>query len=72
MHLGTIVTALNDLELPVTVVAADDPKIAGRVHFVRAAAAANALARARVIVDATANDPGAALTLARWKCPLVV
>ena len=69
-ELALFVTALGDLEVPVTIVARDPPSIAGRVRFDAPAAAAEALGRARVIVDADSNDPGVALALAssagRW------
>jgi GT2 family glycosyltransferase len=69
--LAAFVTALYDLELPVTVVARDAPTIAGRVRFELPERAAVALGRARVIVDA-GNDPGVALALAKLGRPLVV
>jgi len=70
--LGHIVTALGDLEVPVTIIARDAPTIGGRVRFELPGHAAAALGRARVIVDASRNDPGAALALAKLGRPLVV
>jgi GT2 family glycosyltransferase len=71
-ELGHIVTALGDLEVPVTIVARDLPTIAGRVRFVLPELAAGALGRASVIVDASRNAPGTALALAKLGRPLVV
>jgi GT2 family glycosyltransferase len=71
-ELGHIVTALGDLELPVTIVARDAPTIAGRMRFVLPDQAAEALGRARVIVDAGRDDPGVALALAKLGRPLVI
>jgi GT2 family glycosyltransferase len=71
-ELGHFVTALGDCEVPVTIVARDAPTIASRVSFVTAAAAAGALGRARVIVDASRNGPVSALALAAFGRPLVV
>ena len=71
-ELGHFVTALGDLEVPVTMIARDAPTIAGRVRFEPPDRAAEALGRARVIVDASRNDPGAALALAKLGRPLVV
>jgi GT2 family glycosyltransferase len=70
--LAGFVTALQDLALPVTIVAADLPSLPGRIRFVTASEGAAALRRARVIVDATRNDPGVARSLARLERPLVV
>jgi hypothetical protein len=71
-ELAHIVTALGDLEVPVTVIARDQPTIAGRVRFESPANAAAALGRARVIVDANGSDPGSALALAALGRPLGV
>ncbi len=71
-ELGHFVTALGDLELPVTMIARDAPTIASRVRFEPPERAAAALARARVIVDASSDGPAAALALAKLGRPLVV
>jgi hypothetical protein len=70
-ELGHFATALGDVELPVTIVARDAPTIAGRVRFERPERAADALGRARVIVDA-GSDPATALALAKLGRPLVI
>jgi hypothetical protein len=71
-ELAHFVTALGDLEVPVTMIARDLPTIASRVRFEPPERAAAALGRARVIVDASRNDPGVALALAQLGRPLVV
>lgn len=71
-ELAVFVTALGDLEVPVTIVARDQPTIPTRVRFVPPGETAAALGRARVIVDASGNDPGTALALAKLGRPLVV
>ncbi len=71
-ELGHFVTALGDYEVPVTIVARDAPTIASRVTFVIPSEAADALGRARVIVDASRNGPASALALAALGRPLVV
>jgi GT2 family glycosyltransferase len=71
-ELAHFVTALGDLEVPVTMVARDAPTIPGRVRFEPPANAAAALGRARVIVDGSRNGPAAALALAALGRPLVV
>ena len=71
-ELGHFVTALGDLALPVTIVARDAPTIATRICFEPPERAAAALGRARVIVDASGDDPGTALALAKLGRPLVV
>lgn len=71
-ELAPFKTALGDLQVPVTIVALDRPTIAGRVRYEPPERAAIALGRARVIVDAEADDPGVALALARLGRPLVV
>ncbi len=71
-ELGAFVTALIDLPLPITVVARDAPRLPSPLRFVPPDEAAAALARARVIVDATSNDPGYALALARLGRPMAV
>jgi len=71
-ELGHFVTALGDLEIPVTVIARDAPTIAGPVRFEPPGNTAAALGRARVIVDASRNAPVAALALAKLGRPLVV
>ncbi len=71
-ELGIFVTALADLPLPVTIVAREAPHLPAPVRFVTAEEAPQALARARVIVDATSGDPGVARTLAQLGRPLVV
>jgi GT2 family glycosyltransferase len=53
-------------------IARDQPTIPTRVRFVPPSETAAALGRARVIVDASGNDTGAALALARLGRPLVV
>jgi GT2 family glycosyltransferase len=70
-ELGHFVTALGDLEIPVTIVARDAPTIAGRVCFEPPERTAAALGRARVIVDAS-DDPRTALALTKLGRPLVV
>jgi GT2 family glycosyltransferase len=71
-ELAVFVAALGDFEVPVTIVARDQPTIPTRVRFVPPSEAAAALGRARVIVDAAGNDPGTALALAKLGRPLVV
>lgn len=71
-ELGAFVTALCDLEVPVTIIARDRPTIGGRVRFVGPEGAVAALGHARLIVDATSNDPGVALALAKLGRPLAV
>jgi GT2 family glycosyltransferase len=71
-ELGHFVTALGDLEIPVTIVARDAPTIAGRVCFEPPERTAAALGRARVIVDASGDDPGTALALTKLGRPLVI
>ena len=71
-ELGAFVTALADLPLPVTIVARDEPRLHSPVRFVPVDGAAAALARARVIVDATSDDPGVARSLAQLGRPLAV
>ncbi len=70
--LGMFVTALQDLLLPVTIVAAEAAPLPGNVRIVDASAGAAALARARLVIDATTNDPGVAVALARLGVPLAV
>ncbi len=70
--LAMYVTALADLNLPVTIVARDAARIASTVTFVPPDGAAAALGRARVIVDAGGDDPGVARMLARFGRPLAV
>jgi GT2 family glycosyltransferase len=69
--LGHFVTALGDMELPVTIVARHAPTIGGRVRFVPPERAADVLGRARVIVDA-GSDPATAIALAKLGRPLVI
>jgi GT2 family glycosyltransferase len=71
-ELGMFVTALQDLLLPVTIVAAEAAPLPGNVRIVDPAAGAAALARARLVIDATTNDPGTAVALARLGRPLAV
>jgi GT2 family glycosyltransferase len=71
-ELGPFLTALGDLQVPLTAIARDQPMIAGRTRFEPPENAAAALGRARVIVDATTNDPGVALALAKLGRPVVV
>ena len=71
-ELAPFVTALADFQLPVTIVAADEPTIAGGIRFELPHRANAALARARVIVDASGNNPGVALALASMGRPLAV
>lgn len=70
--LAPFVVALQDVQLPVTVVAADGPPAIDAVRFVRPSAGIAALRRARVIVDATGNDPAVAVALAALGRPLCV
>jgi GT2 family glycosyltransferase len=70
--LAAFVVTLADLEVPVTILARDRPAIASRVRFEPPERAAAVLGRARVIVDASSNDPGTALALAALGRPLVV
>jgi GT2 family glycosyltransferase len=70
--LGIFVTALADLPLPVTIVAQTPARLPSTVRFVGPNDAGAALARARVIVDASSGDPGIARSLARFGRPLVV
>lgn len=71
-ELGMFVTALQDLLLPVTIVAAEAAPLPGNIRIVAAAEGAAALARARLVIDATTNDPGVAVALARLGRPLAV
>jgi GT2 family glycosyltransferase len=71
-ELGHFVTALGDLEVPVTMIARDAPTIPSSVRFEPPERAAVALGRARVIVDASSDGPGTALALAKLGRPLVV
>lgn len=71
-ELAPFITALSDFELPVTIVARDQPSIPGRLRFELPDHAVAALARARVIVDASGNDTAHALALAMLRRPLVV
>jgi hypothetical protein len=72
-ELGVFATALADINVPVTIIARDRPTIpSGAIRFVAPELAAGAIADARVIVEADADDPGAALALARLGCPLAV
>jgi GT2 family glycosyltransferase len=71
-ELAPFVTALGDLEVPVTIVARDLPTIPTRLRFDPPEGAADALGRARAIIDANGNDPGVTLALARLGRPLGV
>jgi len=71
-ELAMFVTALQDMLVPVTLVAAEGAKQQGAVRIVGSAEGASALARARVVLDATTNDPGVAVALARLGQPLAV
>jgi GT2 family glycosyltransferase len=71
-ELAPFIVALADLHVPVTIIALDAPPVASSARFVPPENAAEALGRARVIVDATRNDPGAALALAKLGRALVV
>jgi GT2 family glycosyltransferase len=71
-ELGIYVTALGDLPVPVTIVAQTPPRLPSALRFVGADEAGAALGRARVIVDATSDDPGIARSLAQLGRPLVV
>jgi GT2 family glycosyltransferase len=71
-ELAHLVTALGDLEIPVTMIARDAPTIASRVRFELPERAAGVLGRARAIVDASGDDPGVALALAQLGRPLIV
>jgi len=70
--LGMFVTALQDMLVPVTLVAAAGAKQQGAVRIVDAADGTSALARARVVVDASTNDPGVAVALAQLGRSLAV
>ncbi len=71
-ELGVFITALGDLPLPITVIARDAPRLASPLRFVTPEHTAAVLGRARVIVDATSNDPGHALALAKLGRPMAV
>jgi GT2 family glycosyltransferase len=71
-ELAAFIVTLGDLALPVTVIARDRPTIPAPVRFVPPEQAAEALGCARVIVDASSNDPGTALALAHLGRALVV
>jgi len=71
-ELAPFITALGDFQLPVTIVASDAPTIACGIRFELPHRANAALARARVIVDASGNDPGVAPALASMGRPLAV
>jgi hypothetical protein len=71
-ELAMFVAALGDLEVPLTLIASEPATIAGRARVEPLENAAAALGRARVIVDASGNDPGVALALARLGRPLVI
>lgn len=71
-ELAAFVTALADLEVPVTFIARDAPPIPSKITFVAPERGAEALGRARVILDASAVDPGTAIALAALGRPLVV
>jgi hypothetical protein len=64
--------ALEDLHLPIFVVARRGEVRGIRAQFVPIARAGEALARARVVVDATTLHPGNAIALAACKIPLIV
>ncbi len=70
--LAPFVVALQDLQLPVTLVSADGPPAIDAVRFVRPSAGIAALRRARVIIDATGNDPAVAVALSQLGRPLCV
>ena len=70
-ELAPFITALADFQFPVTIVASDAPAIAGGIRFELPHRANAALARARVIVDAS-NDSGVTLALASMGRPLAV
>jgi len=70
--LAPFVIALQDVQLPITLVAADGPPVIDRVHILHPHAGPSALRRARVIVDATGNDPATAVALAQLGRPLCV
>lgn len=70
--LAAFITALEDFQLPVVVIARDAPRRASRARFVAPGDAARALATARAVVDAGSDDPGVALALTRLGVPLVV
>lgn len=72
LELAPFLTALQDLAMPVTIVAAAAPGAVDRVRFVLPADAEEVLAGARVIIDATDNDPAVAIALARHGRPLAV
>ena len=70
--LAAFVVTLGDLNVPITIIARDTPTIPTHVRFVPPEQTAEALGRARVIVDASSTDCGSALALARLGRPLVV
>jgi hypothetical protein len=71
-ELAIFLVALADLELPLTVIARDAATIPGRARFEPPENAAAALGRARLIIDASVNDPGVGLALAKLGRPLIV
>jgi GT2 family glycosyltransferase len=71
--LAPYLTAAIDVPLPVTVVARDAARLPSAVRFVPPGEAGAALARARVIVDASGDgDPGVARMLTSFGRPLAV
>ena len=70
--LAPFVTALQDVQLPLTIVAADGAAIIDRLRIVLPHDGPAALRRARAIVDATGNDPAIAVALAALGRPLCV
>jgi GT2 family glycosyltransferase len=71
-ELAGLIVAFADLAVPVTFVARTAPRIATNARFVEPAQAADALGRARVIVDTNGDDPSTAIALAKLGRPLVV
>jgi len=70
--LAPFVIALQDLALPLTIVTADGAAGVEGEHFVPAVGGSDVLRRARVIVDASGNDPAVAVALASLGRPLCV
>jgi hypothetical protein len=70
--LAPFVTALQDFQLPLTIVAADGPTTIDRLRIVLPSQGPAALRRARLIVDATGNDPAIAVALATLGRPMCV
>ena len=63
--------ALSELRIPIVVVSATPPSDPTLATWVAAAAASEALGRARALIDATPFGSDAALALAAWGVPLI-